>query len=365
MAATASLSQEKKAFDISLEVGIRLVIVGALIVWCFKIFSPFLMPIMWGGIIAVAIFPLFSKAADLMGGRRGLTALLFTLLAIALIVIPSYQVTDSVVRSAIELDQRMDEGLITVPAPKESVREWPVVGERVYAAWDAAHANLSTARERYQPQVQKARSWVLDTGRGLAGGLLLTILALIIAGFMVTFVEGEHRAALALARRLGGARGERLVGTMTATIRSVAQGVLGVAAVQALAAGLGMFLAGIPGWGIWTVLVLVLAVVQLPPLVVLGPVLAWYFTLADSMVAAVIFAIWALIVSVSDTFLKPIFLGRGVDIPMPVILIGAIGGVILHGIIGLFVGAVVLAIGYELFKAWMAAASGGENAAAG
>jgi predicted PurR-regulated permease PerM len=129
--------------------------------------------------------------------------------------------------------------------------------------------------------------------------------------------------------RVAGERGALLPGLVAATIRSVAQGVLGVALVQTLLAGLGMAIYGIPHWGIWTVLVLPLAVVQLPPL------------------------LWALLVSFSDTFLKPLFLGRGVDIPMPVILIGAIGGVMLSGIIGLFVGAVVLAIGWRLLQVWM------------
>jgi len=355
---------KKKVFDVSIDVVIRLALIAALVVWCFQIFQPFIMPIMWGVIIAVAISPLFGKLASLTGGRRGLTAFVFTLLAIALIIVPSYQVTDSVVRTALDLENKIDEGTLTVPAPTESVREWPVIGERVYDAWEAASANLSAARERYEPQLEAVRTRALNMAGGLAAGLLHTIIALIIAGFMLTFAEGGEQRARSVAGRLGGDRGEGLVGTTTATIRSVAQGVLGVALVQSAAAGLGMFLAGIPGWGVWTVLVLVLAVIQLPPLVVLGPVLVWYFTLADSTTAAVIFAIWAIIVSISDTFLKPMFLGRGVDIPMPVILVGAIGGVILHGIIGLFVGAVVLAIGYELFKAWMAEQAEGEGAPA-
>ncbi len=103
--------------------------------------------------------------------------------------------------------------------------------------------------------------------------------------------------------------------------------------------------------------------IQLPPFLVLLPVAIWYFSAADSTVIAVVFLAWCLLVSVSDTFLKPMFLGRGLDTPMPVILIGAIGGLMLHGIIGLFVGAVVLAIGYELFKAWMEGEAGGEVAA--
>ncbi|UCG88205.1 MAG: AI-2E family transporter, partial [Gemmatimonadota bacterium] len=187
-------------------------------------------------------------------------------------------------------------------------------------------------------------------------------IALIIAGFMLTYSEGGENKARSIAGRVGGQTGENVIGITTATIRSVAQGVLGVALVQAAAAGLGMFIAGIPAFGIWTIIVLILAVIQLPPFLVLLPVAIWYFTATDNAVVAIIFLVWCLLVSTSDTFLKPLFLGRGLDTPMPVILIGAIGGLMLHGIIGLFVGAVVLAIGYELFKGWMQEEAGSEAA---
>jgi predicted PurR-regulated permease PerM len=201
--------------------------------------------------------------------------------------------------------------------------------------------------------VETARSAVVTKIQGLAGGLFQTVVALIVAGVMLTYAAGGEARLRAVTSRLGGARGEEMVGMFVATVRSVAQRVLGVAILQAAAAGLGMFLAGIPAWGMWTVLVLVLAVVQLPPLLVLGPVAIWYFSAADSTVVAVVFLVWSIIVSFSDAFLKPLFLGRGVDVPMPVILLGAIGGVMLHGIVGLFVGAVVLAIGYRMFRVWM------------
>ncbi len=364
MSDTASLSEKKKAVDISLEVAIRLALIAALVVWCIRIFEPFIMPIMWGVIIAVAIAPLFGKLTALLGGRRGIAALVFTLAALVLVIVPTFQITDSVVRSSIEVGHELEEGTLTVPPPNESVRDWPVIGDRAYDAWNSASTNLSAAVELYRPQLQSVGGWVLGKVSGLAGAILVTIIALIIAGFMLTFAEGGERSARSVAGRLGGPRGEGLVGTTTATIRSVAQGVLGVALVQSAAGGLGMFLAGIPGWGVWTILILFLAVVQLPPLLVLGPILAWYFTAADSTVVAVVFAVWSIVVSFSGTFLKPMFLGRGVNIPMPVILIGAIGGVIRHGIIGLFVGAVVLAIGYQLFKVWMAEEAGGKSAAA-
>jgi len=137
-----------------------------------------------------------------------------------------------------------------------------------------------------------------------------------------------------------------------ATIRSVAQGVLGVAVIQAILAAIGMYFMDVPAWGLWTLLILVLAVAQLPPILILAPVIVYVFSVADTT-PAVIFTIWSVIVSVSDGFLKPLFLGRGMETPMLVILLGAIGGMMLSGIIGLFVGAIVLALSYELFVAWL------------
>ena len=164
--------------------------------------------------------------------------------------------------------------------------------------------------------------------------------------------DGAVSAANSLAIRLAGEDGAAMVSTAGATIRSVVQGVLGVAVIQSLLAGVGMLVVGVPGAGLWAGLVLILAVIQLPPILVMGPVIFYVFTTA-STVTAVLFLVFGLIVSVSDAFLKPLFLGRGVEVPMPVILIGAIGGMMMSGVVGLFVGAVVLALGDQLTIAWV------------
>jgi predicted PurR-regulated permease PerM len=157
---------------------------------------------------------------------------------------------------------------------------------------------------------------------------------------------------LALSSSLIGERGNVLVDLAVATIRSVAKGVLGVAIIQAVLAGIGLAVIGVPAPGIWAGLVLILAIIQLPPLIVLAPIAVWVFSVADP-VPATIFAVYAFIVSISDSFLKPMFLGRGMEIPMLVILLGAIGGAMALGIIGLFIGAILLALGYEILMAWM------------
>jgi len=179
------------------------------------------------------------------------------------------------------------------------------------------------------------------------------IVSIIIAGMLLVYANSGTGAVERVSERLMGEQlGKKFAGMAGATIRSVAQGVLGVAIIQAVLAGIGLLVMGVPYAGIWTLLVLLLAIIQLPTLIILGPIIVYVFTITTT-VPAVIFMIWSLLVGASDSFLKPLLLGRGLDIPMLVILLGAIGGMILSGIIGLFVGAVVLAVGYKLFMVWM------------
>jgi predicted PurR-regulated permease PerM len=202
--------------------------------------------------------------------------------------------------------------------------------------------------------------WLLNNVAGFGIGVLQFALSIILAGVFMATAPGGERSAETVARRLAGDRGKNLVLVAVATVRSVAQGVLGIAVVQSVLAGIGMVAAGVPGAGLWALLVLILAVIQLPPLLVMGPMIIYVFSTVNTA-GAIVFMIWAILVSVSDTILKPLFLGRGVEVPMLVILVGAIGGMMATGILGLFVGAVVLAVGYQLLVAWL---SGGESAPA-
>jgi predicted PurR-regulated permease PerM len=353
MERVADAPTDPKLLRSATDIFIHVALIAIIAVWCFRIFHPFLMPVMWGLIIAVALFPIFRRFRSLLGGRSGLTGVLFTLLALVLVIYPTVQISASAVGSVSDLYDRMEAGALAVPPPSESVAEWPVIGERTYRTWSRASVNLQATLEEFEPQIRALAGRLVGFIGGLGLGVLQTVLAIIIAGFMLTYAEGGRQAAHTVSARIAGERGALLPGLIAGTIMSVAQGVLGVALVQTLLAGIGMAIYGIPNWGLWTVLVLPLAVVQLPPLLVLAPVAIWAFADAGATTGTIIFAIYALVVSFSDTFLKPMFLGRGVEIPMPVILIGAIGGVMMSGVIGLFVGAVVLAIGWKLLLIWI------------
>jgi predicted PurR-regulated permease PerM len=350
----SSRSDEDKVFHArAMDAAIRISLLALLVLWCFQIVKPFIMPVLWGAIMAVAIYPLFVKAYTAFGGRQKLTATLITLLALAVLIVPTVMLSGSMVESSKALATDIEAGTLTVPPPSDKVKDWPLIGEKLHGAWSLASTNLEGALEKFKPQVEAVGKWLLSGAAGVGGGVLMFVISIIIAGAFLVYGRSGSQAMESIAGRvMGKQNGKEFVDLAGATIRSVAQGVLGVALIQSVLAGIGLLVMGVPYAGIWAVLVLLLAIIQLPPLLILGPIIVYEFSVAET-VPAVIFMIWSLIVSVSDGFLKPLFLGRGMGIPMLVILLGAIGGMILSGIIGLFVGAVVLAVGYTLFMAWL------------
>jgi predicted PurR-regulated permease PerM len=233
------------------------------------------------------------------------------------------------------------------------VADWPLVGEKIYDAWQLAHTNLLEAVTQAAPRLKPLAAQAVKTlGSGLAG-VLMFVVSLVIAGAFMNYAESAGVTAKRIFTRLAGpVPGGEWASMIVATVRSVLQGVVGVAVIQASLCALGLFVMGIPGAPIWSALILFLAIAQLPPLLVAGPIIIYAFGYYDTT-PSVIFTVWMIIASVSDTFLKPLLMGRGLDIPMPLILLGAIGGMITAGIIGLFAGAVVLAVWYQLFRSWM------------
>jgi predicted PurR-regulated permease PerM len=331
---------------------IQIAAVVILVVWCLRIVAPFVSIILWGMIIAVALYPLHNSLAGKLGGSEKLSATLFVLLGIAILIVPAYMLAESSVTSLKSIGEQLNTGAVSISPPNDSVAEWPLIGERVHAIWSAAAENIEETLNNYEDQLRDLGRRVVGFAGSMVVGILQFVASIIIAGVFLVGAEGGRRASLTFTSSLVGDRGEALTDLAVATIRSVAKGVLGVAIIQAFLSAIGLVVMGIPAAGIWTFAVLLLAIVQLPPIIILGPIAIWVFSVADT-VPATIFLIYALVVSVSDGFLKPLFLGRGMETPMLVILLGAIGGMIMSGIVGLFIGAIVLALGYEILMAWM------------
>ncbi len=350
---TPQQSPQDKAFmNRMLDATIRIGMVLLLAYWCLKIISPFISPIMWAIIIAVAIYPLYVKLVAVMGGRKKMAATLFAIVALALLIVPTIKLSTSMVETTQTLATAWESGTLRIPPPAESVAEWPLIGEKLHKYWTLASVNLEAALKQIAPQLKTAGAWLFGAVGGAGLGILQFVISILIAAVFLASTQAAHRATLLISSRIAGERGEELAGISIATIRSVAQGVLGVAIIQSLLAGVGLLVMDVPGAGLWALLVLLLAVVQLPPILVLGPIIVYVFSVATTG-PAIAFMVWSLIISGSDAFLKPLFLGRGMEIPMLVILIGAIGGMMTSGIIGLFIGSVVLALGYKLFMIWL------------
>ena len=335
------------------ESALRIGLIFVLLVTTYDIVRPFILPLAWGGIIAIAAFPLTRRIEGWLGGRRGLAATLLTLFLILVLVVPAYQLTEALLTTVQKLSGQVSSGQLQIPGPNPKVADWPIVGAKLSDAWSLAHTNLQEAMKQIAPHLTGAAKYIVSAlGSGLAS-VIMFVVSLLIAGGFMTFAESCGDAANRFFVRVGGLKpGGDWAPLTVATVRSVLQGVIGVAIIQTVLVAIGLFVAGIPGAPIWSVIVLVLAIAQLPPLIVLAPIMAYAFSAFDST-TAIIFTVYQLVAGASDSFLKPLLMGRGLDIPMPVILIGAIGGMIMSGIIGLFVGAVVLAIWYKLFGLWL------------
>jgi len=337
----------------TVEVAIRIGVIVGLIAWCFMIARPFLVPVIWGAIIAVAVFHGYEWLQTGLGGRRITAAVLVTLLMLVLLVVPSVLLGESLLSGARNVAESFKSGELHIPPPPEGVVGWPLIGEPISKAWTLASEDLEGALRQASPLLKGFGLWLLDAAGGAGLALLQFVLAILISGAFLANSGAAGRMTRAVAKRLAGERGLEFASVAEQTVRSVASGILGVALIQALLAGLGFLVAGIPAAGLLTVVCLVFGVIQLGVVIVLIPVVIYLFLTADT-VTAVGFLIWAILVAPVDNILKPILLGRGVDVPMLIIFVGAIGGFLNAGIIGLFIGAVVLTLGYKLFVAWLA-----------
>lgn len=335
-----------------IEAVIKVSILGIIVIWTFQLIKPFIIPVIWGMILAVAVEPFISRVAKMLGGRRSLAAVLFVLLIIAALVIPSVLLVMSSVEAVQSLVEQMQNKTLVIPPPPAKVADWPFIGNSVHQIWQLFSTNLEAALKQFYPEIKAAAGPLIGSVGGGVVGALMVIISTAISGVFLAKAEKSAAVAEKIITRVAGEKGAEITALATATIRGVMQGVVGVAVIQAILSAVGMIVVGVPAAGLWAALVLVCAVSQLPPILVLGPVAAYVFSVAETT-PAVIFLVWALFVSASDGFLKPMLMGRGVDIPMMVILLGALGGMMMFGIIGLFVGAVVLAIMYTLFMAWL------------
>jgi len=331
---------------------IQIAALVVLVSYCVIIVGPFVGLVIWGIVTAVAIYPVHLKLASLLGGRKKMAATIIVIAGVVLVLYPGWLMVKSTLVSIMGFVADVRAGTIVVPPPNESVADWPLVGEKLYAIWVSAAHNIEATLAEFQPQLQQlAETMVRRVGSTLIGMLQIAA-SVVIAGVTLMYAKSGYGLSSSIAEKLVPGRGQQLADISVSTIRSVTNGVLGVAMIQAVLLGAGFAVMGVPHPGLLAAVVLITAIMQIPALLIALPVIVWVFSVAEP-VPATIFTVYTLLAAASDNVLKPILLGRGVDLPALVVLIGAIGGMIAYGIIGLFLGAVILGLAYTLGKSWL------------
>jgi predicted PurR-regulated permease PerM len=346
------VSINKGYFARAREVFIRLCLLALMGVSCALILRPFLNLILCGIVIAIGINPAHRILTKALGGRAKLSAVLCSLVLLAAVILPCVLMAGTLVDGVQSLVRQLQAGRLDIPAAPVALGKVPLLGPKLQELWTLCSTNLSEAVNRFGPQIQKGLPAVLSASAGIGSAILQFIVAIIIAGFLLATGQSNDHFATRVFRRIFGDYGDEFKELVASTIGTVTNGVLGVALIQTIFASLGFWFAGFPGAGLWAVVFLIASVLQVGALVLVPA--AIYGFAAFSTTRAVIFLAWCIIVGLMDNILKPILLGRGGKVPMGIVFLGVLGGfMVMNSLIGLFVGAIVLSVGYKLFIAWL------------
>jgi len=347
----------------AVEASINIGLVALLATACLLILAPFVPIIAWGIIIAVASYPALGRLQSALQGRGGWAAAIWTVLLLAVLIVPVVLLATSMVEGAHGLTEHMNEETFIVPPPPPNIESWPLIGAPLNRIWSMASNNFTGALKMLAPQLKTILPGLLSASAGIGLTVLQFFFSILISGALLAKAQSAAAVTRAFAHRLFGERGAEFQNLVSSTIRSVTSGILGVALIQTVLAAIGFLVVGLPGAGLWAVIFLIAAVLQIGPLVLIPAVIFVFATATTTK--AVIFLIWCIVVGLLDNVLKPMLLGRGASVPTAVVFLGAIGGFVAMGIIGLFVGAIVLSVGYKLFLAWVEPDSAGSTNTAG
>jgi predicted PurR-regulated permease PerM len=331
---------------------IRLGLLALLIFWTFYLVRPFVTILVWALVLAVALNPAFALLAKFLGGRPKLAATILTTVNFAIVIGPAAWLGLGAVDGIKDFAAELAAGELVVPLPPQAIKSWPLIGTQIYEFWDQASTNLRSVLRMIAPYLKPFAGTLLGVAGDAGVGTIKFLLSVAVAGFIFPYGAQLVAAGRGFLSRIVPEQSEHFLDLAGATIRAVAQGVIGIAVIQALLAGIGFKLAGIPIAGLLALLVLLLSIVQIGAALVMLPVIIWIWTDKD-VTTALLLTLFLGAVSILDNILKPMVMGRGLTTPTLVILIGVIGGTLGHGIIGLFIGPIILSVTWELAVAWI------------
>ena len=331
---------------------LRIVVLFLLIGWCIGIILPFLDPVIWGAILAVALYPFFAMVKRWVGNRNMAAGVLLTLLILVLLLLPTAWIIRSLVEGIQTLVIQFRNQTLVIPPPDPSVAGWPLIGKPISEIWLLASQSLESVITTYREPLSKLGISILGPLGGFGRSLIMFFVSVFIAGAFLIKADASADFVRKLVHRLAGERSDEIISIAGVTIKNVAKGILGVAFFQFVTAGMVFLLAHVPLAGLWAFAVLVLAILQLPSGIVIVPVIIYLFSVKE-LLPTILWTIPLLVIGLSDNVLKPLLMGKGSTVPMLVIFLGAIGGFIFSGLIGLFTGAIVLSVGYNLMVHWI------------
>ena len=331
---------------------IRVGLVALLVYACARIVLPFAFLLIWSAILTVMLYPLHLRLMPRLGNRG--SALLIGLIGVVLMLGPMVIAVTSFATTLYSLISTLQSQDVTMPQPPLWLDSTPLIGKKLTEIWTLVASNLPAALAKYGHLLSGPLAWLATFAGGLAVGELSFVLSFAIAAVLIAYGRDAAKFARRLMTRVTGSneRAEQLVTLTAATIRGVGLGVVGVALIQSSLLGLGFFAIGIQAAGPLTLVALILGIMQVPLILLTLPVVGYVF-IYEATQPAVIFLIWNIVVGLGDNILRPLMLGRGLNVPMPVILMGVIGGMIVDGLLGLFVGPVLLAVSYVLLLEWL------------
>lgn len=335
-----------------IQLAVRLALLALLIYWSFVVIRPFIPILAWSVVLAVALYPLFRWLSGLLGDRPKLAATILTLINLGIVIGPATWLGLGAVESIRSFAAQLGAGTLTIPSPSAGVKDWPIIGAQLYGLWDQASTNLRAALREFAPHLKPMAGTMLGLAGGAGVGTLKFLVAVTLTGFLLPAGPRLVAASQRFLSRVVADRSESFLVLAGATIRSVAQGVIGIAVAQGLVFGIILKLADVPRAGLLAFLVMMLGILQIGSAIIVIPVLIWVWA-TKSIVGALLITACLLPASLADNVLKPIVVGRGLSTPSLVIFLGVIGGTLAHGIVGLFIGPIILAVAWELLTAWV------------
>jgi predicted PurR-regulated permease PerM len=345
-------SRPERSGEEVIQIAIRLGLLAFLIYWTFVLLRPFIPILVWSVVLSVALYPAYDWLSAHLGQRPRTAAVITTILVLAVFLGPATWLGFGLVDGLRSISDQLTSGDLGIPSPPDRIRDWPMIGTRLYDIWEMASENLDAAFRQFAPHLKPLAGPILAIAGSAGTGTLKFIASVVVAGFL--FPSGPKHVATVrnMLARIVPQRSADFLALAGATIRTVAQGVIGIAVLQSLLAGIGLKIAGVPHAGVLAFAVLLLSIVQIGSAPILIPVIIWIWTVKD-VGSAVLITIYLVLVGISDNVLRPLLMSRGLSTPVLVIFIGVLGGTLAHGIVGLFVGPIVLSVAWELMMAWI------------